>query len=761
MGDRAPPMGFFDGGRPPRGFDDRFPRGRDMGFGDRPHGPKPLMSLRGGAGPDRGMNGGPGPRGRPGPPFDGAREPFPGHGRPFGPPRSPSPPRGRFDPRGPREPGRPGPPGIRDMVEYIKDRIAHEVEVRRPDLLNDEPRPRGEFPREEPRRGDFPREMEGRPRGEFPREMDGRPRGDFPREMEGRPRGDFPREIEGRPRADFPREMDGRPRGDFPREMEGRPRADFPREIEGRRGEFPREMEGRPRGDLPREMEARRGDFPREMEGRPRVDPRELEARRPEFGREPRAEFMRGELPREVDARRELPRDLDPRAREIEGRRADFPRDAEPRRDYPREAEGLRGDLEGRKADWPREAEGRRGADWLGDMEGRRADWVKEAEARRPEWPSEFDARRSDMSKEWDKELLGRRADWQKELEGRRGEWPPAPPPRRSRSRSPLRHPGMSHPASGPMGMAPGPRAAPPPLKGPEGRPRAPEKPMQTHGLKVQNFPGDVPDEVLQQTLFQKFRKYGYVSTVEVHGQGDERYALVFFYRQQDQVDALIKGRRDDLLGRLVKITPWIGREAKSGVRPITDWDEKTDEFHPRASRTLLIGNLDRAITAEKLGAICERFGDVLDVEMCRAQEMEPTRSAFVEFCDMYCVCRAGKALDGEMIGKHRVKTEFGKSIITNCVWLDGLPLEVTQEYLMQRFSRFGQVAKAVYDRLRGRALVLFIRKEDAVTAVQETKGAQISGWRVKVDFASDRARLAFCRDMEESGQDTGDFLFV
>ncbi|KAJ1079893.1 hypothetical protein NDU88_000123 [Pleurodeles waltl] len=691
------------------------------------------MSLRGG-GPDRGMNGahgpGPGPRGRPGSLYDAHREPFPGQGRPFGPPRSPSPPHGRFDPRGPREPVRPGPPGIRDMVEYIKDRIAHEVEVRRPDLLQDEGR------------RDFPRDMEGRPRGDFPRD-EGR-RGDFPREMDGRPRGDFPREMEGRPRADFGRELEGR-RGDFPRELDGRPR-----------GEFPREIEGRPRGD-PRELEARRGDFGRELEGRPRADfLREMDGR------------PRGDLPRELEGRPrgDLPRDFDPRGREMEGRRADFPRDMEARRDFP--LEGMRADfpreLEGRGADWPREVEGRR-ADWVGEVEGRRADWVKEAEARRPEWPSEFDSRRSDVAREWDKDLIGRRAEWQKEMEGRRGEWPPALPPRRSRSRSPLRHPhpspmGMTHPS--PMGMAP--KARPPPAVAPqgmEGRPRAPEKPMQTHGLKVQNFPVDVHDEVLQQTLFQKFRKYGYVSTVEVHGQGEERYALVFFYRQQDQVDALIKGRRDDLLGRLVKITPWIGRETKSGGRPITDWDEKTDEFHPRASRTLLIGNLDRTITPEKLGSICERFGDVLDVEMCRAQEGEPTRSAFVEFCDMYSVCRAGKSLDGEQIGKHRIKTEFGKSIITSCVWLDGLPLEVTQEYLMQRFSRYGQVAKAVHDRLRGRALVLYTRKEDAVTAVQETKGAQISGWRLKVDFASDRARLAFCRDMEESGQDTGDFLFV
>ncbi|XP_069499627.1 msx2-interacting protein-like [Ambystoma mexicanum] len=710
MGDRAPPMGFFEGGRPPRGFDDRFPRGREMaGFGDRPHGPKPLMSLRGG-GPEPGMNGafGPGPRGRPMGPHDGPREPFPG--RPFG-PRSPSP-RGRFDPR---EPGRPGPPVVRDMVEYIKDRIAHEVEVRRPDLIEDTRRDfpmdmegrRGDFPRDmEERRGDFPREMEARPRGDFPREMEGRARGDFP--MDSRPRGDFP--MEGRMRGEFP--MEGRPRGDFPREMEGRPGMDIPKDLDARRGDFGRELESRPRGDMLREMEPRRGDF----------------ARGPGFPREKEA-VLRGDFTREMDPRRgELPRDMDAM-----------------RGDFGRTIEGRHGDPEGRGSEWLNELEGRR-SDWAKDIDGGRADLTKDLD-RCPEWPREAGGRR-----DWDKELIARRAQLQKEMEGRRGaDWLQP----RSRSRSPLRHP---HPS--PMGVNPSQRPAQA-SKAFESRMRAPDKPLQTHGLKVQNFPVDVPDEVLQQTLFQKFRKYGFVSTVEVHGQGEARYALVFFYHQQDQVDALIKGRRDELLGGQVKITPYIGRESKSSSRPLNDWDEKTDEFHPKASRTLLIINLDRTITPEKLGSICERFGDVLDVEMSRPAEEEPTRSAFVEFCDMHSVCRAGKGLDGEVIGKYRVKTEFGKSIITSCVWLDGLPPDVTQEYLMQRFSRYGQVAKAVYDRLRGRALVLYTRKEDAVTAVQETKGAQISGWRLKVDFASDRVRLTFCRDMEESGQDTGDFLFV
>ncbi|XP_069499592.1 death-inducer obliterator 1-like [Ambystoma mexicanum] len=709
MGDRAPP----------RGFDDRFPRGREMaGFGDRPRGPKGPMHMRGG-GPEPGMNGGfgPGPRGRPMGPHDGPREPFPG--RPFG-PRSPSP-RGRFDPR---EPGRPGPP-VREMVEYLRDRVARDDimdDVRR-DFPRDMEGRRGDFPRDmEGRRGDFPREMEGRPRGDFPREMEGRPRGDFPMEgrqrgefpMEGRPRGEFP--MEGRPRGEFP--MEGRPRGEFPREMDMRPRVDVPRDIDARRGEFGREMDARGHPDL---MEGRRGGFPaRELDGGPRgdMDPR-------------RGDFARGaDFPREKEAalRGDFAREMDPR-------RGEFPRDMEAMRsEYGRPAEG------GRGADWMNELEGRRA-----DIDGRRAELAKHLD-RRPDWPREGEGRR-----DWDKELIARRAELQKEMEARRGaDWLP---PRRSRSRSPLRHP---HPS--PMGM--GQRPAPASM-GLEGRPRAPDKPLQTHGLKVQNFPVDVPDEVLQQTLFQKFRKYGFVSTVEVHGHGEERYALVFFYRQQDQVDALIKGRRDDLLGRLVKITPYIGGESKSSGRPLTGWDERTDEFHPRASRTLLIINLDRTITPEKLGNICERFGDVLDVEMSRPPEGEPTRSAFVEFCDMISVCRAGKALDGELVGKFHVKTEFGKSVITNCVWLDGLPFDVTQEYIVQRLSRHGQVAKAVYDRLRGRALVLYTRKEDAVTAVQETKGTQISGWRIKVDFASDRARLAFCRDMVDSGQDAGDFIYV
>lgn len=40
------------------------------------------------------------------------------------------------------------------------------------------------------------------------------------------------------------------------------------------------------------------------------------------------------------------------------------------------------------------------------------------------------------------------------------------------------------------------------------------------------------------------------------------------------------------------------------------------------------------------------------------------------------------------------VQLGFGKSMPTNCVWLDGLSTNVTDQYLTRHFCRYGPVVK-------------------------------------------------------------------
>ena len=41
-------------------------------------------------------------------------------------------------------------------------------------------------------------------------------------------------------------------------------------------------------------------------------------------------------------------------------------------------------------------------------------------------------------------------------------------------------------------------------------------------------------------------------------------------------------------------------------------YEKELDEFHPRATRTLFVGNLDRTITREELKEAFQKFGDIV-----------------------------------------------------------------------------------------------------------------------------------------------------
>ncbi|XP_053137400.1 msx2-interacting protein isoform X2 [Hemicordylus capensis] len=204
-----------------------------------------------------------------------------------------------------------------------------------------------------------------------------------------------------------------------------------------------------------------------------------------------------------------------------------------------------------------------------------------------------------------------------------------------------------------------------------------------------------------------------------------------------------------------IEVTAWIGPETESEneFRPL---DERIDEFHPKATRTLFIGNLEKTTTYHDLRNIFQRFGGIVDIDIKKVNGVP--QYAFLQYCDIASVCKAIKKMDGEYLGNNRLKLGFGKSMPTNCVWLDGLSTNVTDQYLTRHFCRYGPVVKVVFDRLKGMALLLYNEIEYAQAAVKETKGRKIGGNKIKVDFANRESQLAFYHSMEKTGQDIRDF---
>ncbi|KAJ8371010.1 hypothetical protein SKAU_G00110380, partial [Synaphobranchus kaupii] len=284
------------------------------------------------------------------------------------------------------------------------------------------------------------------------------------------------------------------------------------------------------------------------------------------------------------------------------------------------------------------------------------------------------------------------------------------------------------------------------------------DEPRKSFGIKVQNLPVRSTDTSLKDGLFHEFKKYGKVTSVQIHGASEERYGLVFFRQQEDQEKALGASKGKLFFGMQIEVTAWNGPETESEneFRPL---DERIDEFHPKATRTLFIGNLEKTTSYHDLLNIFQRFGEIVDIDIKKVNGAP--QYAFLQYCDIASVCKAIKKMDGEYLGNNRLKLGFGKSMPTTCVWLDGLASNITEQYLTRHFCRYGHVVKVVFDRLKGMALILYNNIEYAQAAVKETKGWKIGGNKIKVDFANQESQMAFYRSMQASGQDIRDFYEI
>ncbi|XP_036804061.1 msx2-interacting protein isoform X3 [Oncorhynchus mykiss] len=284
------------------------------------------------------------------------------------------------------------------------------------------------------------------------------------------------------------------------------------------------------------------------------------------------------------------------------------------------------------------------------------------------------------------------------------------------------------------------------------------DEPRRSFGIRVQNLPVRSTDTSLKDGLFHEFKKHGKVTSVQIHGALEDRYGLVFFRQQEDQEKALNVSKGKLFFGMMIEVSAWNGPETESEneFRPL---DGRIDEFHPKATRTLFIGNLEKTTSYQQLLDIFQRFGEIVDIDIKKVNGVP--QYAFVQYSDIVSVCKAIKKMDGEYLGSNRLKLGFGKSMPTTCVWLDGLASNITEQYLTRHFCRYGHVVKVVFDRLKGMALILYNNTDFAQAAVRETKGWKIGGNKIKVDFASQESQMAFYRSMQASGQDIRDFYEI
>lgn len=268
-------------------------------------------------------------------------------------------------------------------------------------------------------------------------------------------------------------------------------------------------------------------------------------------------------------------------------------------------------------------------------------------------------------------------------------------------------------------------------------------------GICVRNLPVRSTDTSLKDGLFHEYKKHGKVTVVKVIGQGTERYAVVCFKKPEDVEKALEVSKDKLFFGCKIEVTSHEGLDGEDNeFRPL---EAELDEYHPKATRTLFIGNLEKDITTSELRKHFDQFGDIIEIDI--KKQGSASSYAFIQYADIASVVKAMRKLDGENLGANRIKLGFGKSMPTMCVWLDGLTDLVSDKFLSRTFGRYGPVSFAAIDRERGHALVYFDSLECAQHAVAEMRGRVLGGKKLQVDFASRECQTAFFDKIEMSGQ--------
>ncbi|XP_069499413.1 msx2-interacting protein-like [Ambystoma mexicanum] len=321
------------------------------------------------------------------------------------------------------------------------------------------------------------------------------------------------------------------------------------------------------------------------------------------------------------------------------------------------------------------------------------------------------------------------------------------PPPRRApryRSRSP--HYYVSNH-----------RSPPPPARyGKERAPRTRRSPAAAaatprYHIRVKNFPAHYSDESVRQGLQYKFKKYGAIPRVQVHGEGPERYAVVTYKKEKEREEALADTKGSTFFGVEMEVAAW---EDPDNVTKGKEWSAAAIEFHQEISMTLYVGNLGSSTTPEDLAAAFKPFGEVLHTEV----KMARRNYGFVQYSDARSVTKAIKEMNGRVLGKSKVYLGFGRNLPSSAVWVYGLQdAAITEAVLTRHFGRYGRLVKVLHDAPKGTALAFYKERYGAAAAVKLLRRDTIEGHVVKALFASTRVQQAFCRAMEAAGQDIGE----
>ncbi|KAH8850726.1 split ends Protein [Schistosoma japonicum] len=270
-------------------------------------------------------------------------------------------------------------------------------------------------------------------------------------------------------------------------------------------------------------------------------------------------------------------------------------------------------------------------------------------------------------------------------------------------------------------------------------------------GLKISHLPLRSSDTNLREGLFHEYKKHGKITSVFVRGQDEERICIITFKKSEDAEKALASSKGKVFFGTQISVQPHEGLNSEDP--DLCPPEHALDEYHPKATKTLFVGNLcSGTITQDELRRTFRGYGEIIEIDIKIQANQPGTSYAFIQYGDIKSVVRALKEQEAIRVGGKPVKLGFGKSQPTNVVWLDNLSPTINEAFLSRQFGRYGQLSHVVLDRKSMRALLYFDNVEVAQHAVNETRNRALVGRKVQIDYAGYECQVAFMKKLAKHG---------
>ncbi|KAL3316619.1 hypothetical protein Ciccas_004737, partial [Cichlidogyrus casuarinus] len=268
--------------------------------------------------------------------------------------------------------------------------------------------------------------------------------------------------------------------------------------------------------------------------------------------------------------------------------------------------------------------------------------------------------------------------------------------------------------------------------------------------ISISQLPQRSSDQNIREGLFHEYKKFGKITSVVIEGLGESRCALVTFKKPEDAEKAYDSSQGKIFFGSKIKVVKTTGAETEDP--DLCPPEHALDEYHPKATKTLFVGNLNsNTIAKEELRKIFNKYGEIIEIDIKNQANQMGTSYAFVQYTDIKSVVEALKEQESVRVSDKPVKLGFGKSQPTSVVWLDNLAPEITETHLSRHFSKYGRLNYVLVDERSFRSLLFFDSVDFAQRCVNDIRGRNFMNRRVQVDFASQYCQVYFLKNLLEA----------